>query len=119
VKVDEDLPRRIVDLLDARGYEAATVVQQGWQGIPDDVLWPLVQGERRWLMTADKGFADLRRYPLGSHAGVILLRAGREGREAALELAAQALDRLSLDVIPAALVVVTPRGVRVRRARRH
>ena len=119
VKVDEHLPRRIVDLLTASGYDAATVVQQGWQGTPDDVLWLRIQNEQRWLMTADKGFADLRRYPPGSHAGVILLRAGRQGREAYLELAAQALGRLNLNLISGALVVVTPRGVRVRRSRSH
>ena len=27
----------------ARGHDAATVVGQGWQGVPDDVLWPRVE----------------------------------------------------------------------------
>jgi hypothetical protein len=30
--------------------------------------------KRRWLITANKGFADLRQHPPGSHAGVILGR---------------------------------------------
>jgi predicted nuclease of predicted toxin-antitoxin system len=116
VKLDEDLPRQIADLLIAQNYDAATVVGQGWQGVPDDVLWPRVQNERRWLITADKGFADLRRHPPGSHAGVILLRAQEESRRAYLELAAIALERLKLDEIAGAVVVVTYRGVRIRRA---
>lgn len=116
VKVDEDLPRQIVDLMIAHGHDAATVVEQGWQGAPDHVLWFRVQDERRWLITADKGFADLRQYPAGSHAGVILLRAEEESRRAYLELAAIALDRLKLEEIAGALVVVTQRGVRIRRA---
>jgi predicted nuclease of predicted toxin-antitoxin system len=73
VKVDEDLPRQVADLLIAKGIDAVTVVEQGWQGTPDADLWPRVQSEGRWLLTADKGFADLRRHPPGSHAGVILL----------------------------------------------
>ena len=59
VKVDEALPRQIADLMTARGHDAATVVGQGWQGTSDDDLWPRVQSEQRWLITADKGFADL------------------------------------------------------------
>ena len=116
VKIDEDLPRQIADLVADQGYDAATVVGQGWQGASDDELWPRVQDERRWLITADKGFADLRLHPPGSHAGVILLRAAEESRRAYLELAAIALDRLNLDDLAGAVVVVTYRGVRIRRA---
>ena len=116
LKIDEDLPRQIVDLMAAQGHDAATVAGQGWQGASDDVLWPRVQDERRWLITADRGFADLRRYPPGSHAGVILLRAQEESRRAYLELAVIALERVNLDEIAGAVVVVTRRGVRIRRA---
>jgi predicted nuclease of predicted toxin-antitoxin system len=119
LKIDEDLPRQIADMLVARGHDAATVLSQGWQGASDDNLWPRIQGERRWLITADKGFADLRRHPPGSHAGVILLRAQEESRRAYLELAAIALERLELDENAGAVVVVTHRGVRIRRAPRN
>jgi predicted nuclease of predicted toxin-antitoxin system len=115
VKVDEDLPRQIADLLIAFGHDATTVVEQGWQGLSDEALWPRVQHEGRWLITADKGFADLRQHPPGSHAGVILLRAREESRRAYLELAASALDRIKLDDAAGAVVVVTDRGVRIRR----
>jgi predicted nuclease of predicted toxin-antitoxin system len=116
-KVDEDLPREIADLLIARGHDAMTVVGQGWQGAPDHVLWLRVQDEHRWLVTADKGFADLRLHPPGSHAGVILLRSQEESRRAYLELAAIALQHLQLDKLAGAVAVVTYRGVRVRRGR--
>lgn len=116
VKIDEDLPRQIADLAAARGYDATTVMGQGWQGASDDDLWTRVQDEGRWLITADKGFADLRQQPPGSHVGVILLRASEESRSAYLELAAIALDRLKLDDLAGAVVVVTHRGVRIRRA---
>jgi predicted nuclease of predicted toxin-antitoxin system len=118
VKIDEDLPRQVADLFSEQGYDAATVMGQGWLGVSDDDLWPRVQDEGRWLITADKGFADLRAHPAGSHAGVILLRAPEESRRAYLELAAIALDRLKLDDLAGAVVVVTYRGVRIRRAPR-
>lgn len=116
LKVDEDLPCEIADLLSAHGHDAATVAAQGWTGMADIILWPRVQNERRWLVTADKGFADLRRFPPGSHAGVILLRAQQESRRAYLSLAAMALDHLILDELAGAIVVVSYRGIRIRRA---
>lgn len=116
VKVDEDLPRQIVDMLSTQGHQAVSVLDQGWQGVSDDVLWPRVQAEGRWLITADKGFADLRRHPPGTHAGVILLRPEVESRGAYLQLAAAAFERLDLDHLAGAVIVVTNRGVRIRRA---
>jgi hypothetical protein len=49
------------------------------------------------MITADKGFADLRRYPPGSHCGVILLQVSEESRRAYMELADLMLDRVDLD----------------------
>ncbi len=114
IKVDEDLPRGIDDLFDSGGHSATTVVGQGWSGVSDEVLWSGIQREGRWLITAGKGFADLRKYPPGSHAGLILLP-GEESRRAYLELAANAIVRLDLDNSRGAIIVVTPRGIRMRR----
>jgi hypothetical protein len=68
------------------------------------------------LITANKGFADLRQHSPGSHAGVILLRASEESRRAYLELAMSVFDRLNLDDLAGAVVVAMHRGVRIRRA---
>jgi predicted nuclease of predicted toxin-antitoxin system len=116
VKVDEDLPRQIVEMLSIRGYRALSVLDQGWQGVSDDVLWQRIQAEGCWLITADKGFADLRRHPPGTHAGVILLRAEVESRAAYLQLAMAAFESLDLDGLSGAVIVATNRGVRIRRA---
>jgi len=55
LKVDEDLPREIAELLNTHGYDAVTVRDQGWTGSADDDLWQRIQKEGRWLVTADKG----------------------------------------------------------------
>jgi predicted nuclease of predicted toxin-antitoxin system len=115
VKVDEDLPRQVADLFAERGHDAVTVVMQGWQGFVDDALWPRVQQEQRWLITADKGFADLRIYPPGSHAGVLLFRLDEESRRGYLELTQNALERLCFEALAGSLIVVTRRGIRIRK----
>jgi len=115
LKVDENLPNEIAESLNRHGCDALTVRNQGWQGIADDELWGRVQGEQRWLVTADKEFADLRRYPPGSHAGLILLRSSEKSRADYLQLVGVVLDRVKLDEVGGAVVVVTRRSVRVRR----
>jgi len=114
LKVDENLPGQIAKLLMRHGYDTLTVGDQGWQGMADDELWGRVQAEGRWLVTADKEFGDLRRYPPGSHAGLLLLRSSDESRADYLRLAGMALERVKLDEMSGAVVVVTQRGVRVR-----
>lgn len=116
LKVDENLPKEIAELLQAHGHDAVTVRDQGWTGAADDDLWQRIQQERRWLVTADKEFADIRLYPPGTHAGVVLLRADEEGLEEYLRLAAKAVERLTFDEISGAVVVVSDRGVRIRGA---
>ena len=116
LKVDENLPREIAQLMQAHGHDAVTVLDQGWRGLPDDELWERIQTERRWLVTADKEFADLRIYPPGTHVGVILLRSAAEGLDDYLDLAEMALARVKFDDVPGAVVVLTRRGVRIRRA---
>ena len=116
LKADENLPSEIADLLNEHGHDAVTVVDQGWRGLTDGELWRRIQAEGRWLVTADKEFADLRRRPPGSHAGVILLRSMQEGLDEYLQLAGTGLASVKLDEIAGAVVVVTNRGVRIRRA---
>ncbi len=115
VKVDEDLPQEVADTFTEYGYDATTVLRQGWQGIKDNDLWIRVQQEKRWLITADKGFADLRFYPPGTHAGVVLLRLEEESRRGYTELTRQLLQRLDFETVRGAVVVASHRGIRIRK----
>jgi predicted nuclease of predicted toxin-antitoxin system len=114
--VDENLPDEIAELLNDRGHDAVTVADQGWEGLADGELWRRIQAEGRWIVTADKEFADLRHRSAGTHAGVILMRADQEGLDQYLLLARMVVDSVNLEEITGAVIVVTTRGVRVRRA---
>jgi predicted nuclease of predicted toxin-antitoxin system len=48
VKVDEDLPRCVVELLREHGYSAISVREQGLSGAKDSELWQIVQ-QVRWV----------------------------------------------------------------------
>ena len=116
IKVDEDLPQAIAEELCDRDYEAVTVVEQGLGGYKDPRLWQAVQAEARYLVTADKGSADIRLYAPGTHAGVLLLRPDQDGIRPLIELLGQVLASYDLEALAGAVAMATPRGIRIRRA---
>ena len=115
IKVDEDLPRQVVTLLREKGYQAVSVVEQGMLGWKDTELWRKIQTENRFLVTADKGFADIRSYPPGTHAGVMLLRPDQDGIRPLVGLVAKVLKSYDLNSLVGTTTVVNPRSVRVRK----
>src|SRR4051794_19768579 len=116
IKVDEDLPLDVADVLRARGYESSTVREQALGGTKDPVLWRTVQQHGQFLVTADKGFGDLRKYPPGSHGGVLVLRPAEDGIQPLLDLMYQVLSTVpNLRMLEGLLAVASHQGLRIRR----
>ena len=116
VKLDECLSPAVAELFAAKGHDVATVPAQGWGGLTDEELWPLVSGEKRVFVTIDLDFSDVRKYPPQSHAGIVVMRAEVESRTQYEALAQQLMMAVDLDSVPGALIVVSPSGVRIRNA---
>lgn len=75
-----------------------------------------MQSEGRFLVTADKGFADVRTHPPGAHAGILLLRPDADGIGAVIELLETTLATCALESLSGSVAVATLRGLRVRRS---
>ena len=65
VKLDENLSQSHVDLLNAVGYCAEHVTDEGLSGADDPVVWQHAVAEGRFFITLDLDFADVRRFPPG------------------------------------------------------
>ena len=115
IKVDEDLPSAIAQVFRQAGHDTSTVLEQGWSGCRDEVLLARLRAEGRWLVTADRGFADVRQYAPGSYAGIIVFQTAVESRRRYLALAEATVRTLDLDRLAGRLVVVAPGRVRIRR----
>jgi predicted nuclease of predicted toxin-antitoxin system len=115
IKVDEDLPRQVVAFLRENGYQADSVIEQNMAGWKDSELWRKIQTESRFLVTGDKGFANIRIYPPGTHFGVLLLRPDQDGIRPTVELMERVLQNYDLNTLVGSTTVVTPRSVRVRK----
>ena len=66
-------------------------------------------------MLRDKGFADIRQYAPGTHAGILLLRPDQDGIGPVIELLEMVLASYDLELLAETVAVATPRGIRVRR----
>lgn len=116
IKVDEDLPAEMPRLLSSAGHDAVSLIELGLSGAKDAQLWPVIQHEKRCLFTADKGFADVRVHPPGTHHGIVLFRLERESRAGYLRLAEFLLERFDFKDADGAIVVVSSNAIRVHRA---
>ena len=78
-------------------------------------MWRAVQAERCFLVTADKGFGDIRTYPPGTHRGVLLLRPDEDGIDPLVQLVRRVLRGGDLDHLRGTITVASPRGIRIRK----
>jgi hypothetical protein len=85
----------------------------GWT---DTQLWIAVQRDERYLVTADKGFGDIRSYPPGKHRGILLLRPDEDGIRPILDLLQKVLNSYKLEDLVGATTIATPRGIRLRKS---
>lgn len=114
-KLDENLSHELGTELRALGHDVHTVAAEGLAGSSDPIVLVAVREEGRMLLTQDRGFADLRRYPPGSHLGIVVLRPSTQDPEAISQLLRRFLGQYDLAEFEGCNVVVEPTRVRVRR----
>ena len=118
IKLDENLPSRLVSSLTQLGHDVVTVPAEGLVGKDDDIVWRAAQADRRFLVTQDLDFSDVRRYAPGTHHGLLLVRLPQPGRTALFERVAMLFQVEDVDSWVGCMVTATPRKVRVLRPAR-
>ncbi len=115
--VDEDMPRSTARLR-AEGHVAEDVRDVGLRGHSDDEVFQRAQEASAILVTADKGFTNTLKYPVGSHAGILVARIPDEVPTDKLnEEILRALGDLEGEEIAGALLIVEIGRTRLRRPR--
>ena len=115
IKLDENLPSRLVPLLTQLGHDVDTVVTEHLAGRDDDVVWRAAQRDGRFLITQDLDFADARRFVPGTHHGLLLVRLPQPGRTALFDRIAEVFQFEKVEDWGGCMVTATSRKVRVRR----
>jgi len=115
IKLDENLPARLVPLLSKLGHQVDTVSDEGLTGKPDNDVWHKVIQEDRFLITQDLDFSDTRQFQPGTHPGILLVRLREPGANALLEQIGRVIQENSLEDWFGCFIVLTEHKLRVRR----
>lgn len=115
IKLDENIPTRLVDVLNRRGHETDTVSEEKIAGQIDDIVWSAAQKAGRFLITQDLDFSDIRRFKPGSHYGLLLVRLRDPGRNALLRRLQTIIGSEDIESWQGCFVVTTENKIRVRR----
>lgn len=116
--VDENLPRSLAPELRRAGFDAEDVRDRGLAGHEDEDVLAYAISRRRILITRDLGISDLRRFPTGSEFGILLVRLPRVMATDDLNTRLiAAIREVTPEDLRGSIVVVGPRGIRLRRTR--
>lgn len=115
IKLDENLSHRLKALLSQSGHEVSTALEEGLLGKSDVEVGAAAKGEDRMVFTLDLDFADLRKFPPGSHPGIVLFRPRSMGPLAVNQFVLKFVEETELTSLARCLAVVEPHRIRVRR----
>jgi predicted nuclease of predicted toxin-antitoxin system len=77
-KLDENIATSAAAALVDAGHDVDTVADEGLTGADDPAVLRAATHEGRLLVSLDRGLGDVRAYPPGTHAGVLVLRLDRQ-----------------------------------------
>jgi predicted nuclease of predicted toxin-antitoxin system len=113
-KLDENIGRRGLELLRAFGHDAMTVRDQGLEGVSDARLFEVCTTEGRALLTLDRDFGQVLRFPPEKSAGIVVLQIGpRATVQGILDRLRDFLEVLETRPVAGALWIVEPGRVRI------
>lgn len=113
--LDENMPRLLGSPLRLMGYEVENVLAAGLAGRPEDKVWAYAQAQDETLITRDKDFADIRRYPT-PHAGIVIVDIHDEVSIGSLiQFVTEGLASLTGQSLANAVITISLGRVRVRR----
>jgi predicted nuclease of predicted toxin-antitoxin system len=116
IKVDENLPASVAVALRARGLDTHSVVDEGLGGTDDPTLLRHVTIEDRMIFTLDRGFGDIRRYPPGTHPGIVVFRLDDESAATACAAVLQLVTSHDIDDLRGTITIVQYGILRIRRS---
>lgn len=114
IKLDENIPMALATYLRYEGYDVSTIPEENLSGATDSTVSYHATKEDRILVTFDMDFADIRNYPIGSHAGIIVFRINDQRWSLLKELVERLINSGTLERLHGSLAIVNEKQVRFR-----
>jgi predicted nuclease of predicted toxin-antitoxin system len=111
-KLDENLPVSSAAILASAGHDVDTVSAEGLTGAADQDVVTTATG--RVLISLDLGLGDIRAYPPGSHAGIVILRLADQSATTVTTAIGDLASIAELDSLAGAIAVLQRGLLRIR-----
>jgi predicted nuclease of predicted toxin-antitoxin system len=114
--IDEDMPRSTGTILKERGYDVKDIRDYGLRGTEDEVIYEFAQRNKSVILTGDRGFGNILRFPLGDHFGIVVAHFPNE--MSTMEINRQLLERfenLLESDFKGNIIIIEPWNIRIRR----
>jgi predicted nuclease of predicted toxin-antitoxin system len=115
IKLDENIPARLVSSLTTLGHDVDTVIREKLGGRDDPTIWEGAQVTERFLITQDLDFSDVRKFAPGTQQGPLLVRLRDPGRNALVRRIQAIFKTEDIESWEGCFVIATDRKIRVRR----
>lgn len=114
--IDEDISRLTSNALVLAGYDVLDIRDYNLRGGSDDIIFNFAQKNKAILLTGDLGFANILKFPLDSHCGIVVMHFPNE-------MSTLLTNRILISSITALdkkdflgnLIIIEPNKVRIKR----
>ncbi len=114
---NENLFDPVINYLRSVGHNVLSLREAGLSGISDDEVFQLACKEKYVIITMDKDFSRMFRFPPESCGGIIVEKIYRRTVDETLSIFKKLFAEIKEDDIKNNLIVITPAGVRTRRTK--
>ena len=114
IKLDENIPASISEVLTDLGHDVDTVPREGLAGADDDRVWDAVLQGQRFFVTQDLDFSDVRKFAPGTHPGLLILRFRNPGNRSMADRLIAIFSSENVGSWGRCFVVATEHKIRIR-----
>jgi predicted nuclease of predicted toxin-antitoxin system len=115
ILADENLYEPIINYIRNFTNDIISIRSSGLSGITDDEVYHLACLEKRVIITMDKDFSRVFRFPAERCGGIIVVKIYKRTVKETLEIFKKFYITLKEEDIIANLVIITPEGIRIKR----
>lgn len=114
--IDEDISRLTSKALVQVGYEVLDIRDYNLRGSSDDIIFKFAQDNKAILLTGDLGFANILKYPLDSHYGIVIIHFPNEVKTLLLNrILISSIAAFEQKDFTGSLIIIEPNKIRIKR----
>jgi predicted nuclease of predicted toxin-antitoxin system len=118
MSANENLFEPIIDYLKNLGQDVLSIRDSGLSGISDEEVYRRACKEKRVIITMDKDFSRMFRFPPEKCGGIVVVKIYKRTVDDTLSIFKKFYTSIKEKDILGNLVIITAEGVRIRRSKR-